>query len=81
MDKRIVITFLPFIKFTSYLIYHGLREELTSTWIEIIFAFIAILSFISAADKESILYKQRGMHMAAICVASIIALAADVIFS
>ncbi|MEK5179016.1 hypothetical protein [Paenibacillus sp. FSL P4-0288] len=48
---------------------------------KLFFAFIAILSFISAADKESILYKQRGMQYAAICVASIIALAADIIFS
>jgi hypothetical protein len=57
-----------------------LRGELPIMWIKIIFAFILLVSFIgSIAEMDR--NKFGSMHMAAICVASIIALAAVVIFS
>lgn len=49
-------------------------------WIKIIFAIILIISFIgSIAEMDR--NKSGSLHMAAICVASIIALAAVVIYS
>ncbi|MEK5415124.1 hypothetical protein [Paenibacillus sp. FSL L8-0708] len=49
-------------------------------WIEVIFAIIVMISFTgSVAEMDR--NKSGGMHMAAICVASIIALAAVIIFS
>ncbi|MBY3623793.1 hypothetical protein HGO21_30215 [Acinetobacter sp. CUI P1] len=49
-------------------------------WIKIIFAVVIIISFIgSVAEMDR--NKFGSMHMAAICVASIIALAAVVIWA
>lgn len=50
-------------------------------WIKIIFAIIISLSFIEASNKASSVDKQHGLQMAAICLASIVALAAVVILT
>lgn len=49
-------------------------------WIKIFLAVMAFLAFAVAAERDSKINRQRLMHMASICLASIIALAAVVIF-
>lgn len=49
-------------------------------WIKIFFAVIAFLALVFAAEDDSKINRQRLMHMASISLASIIALAAVVIF-
>lgn len=49
-------------------------------WIKIIFAIVIIISFVgSIAEMDR--NKSGSMHMASICIAGILALAAVVIFS